>query len=238
MLSLYTRLRRCWHTIPSPVQRALVACPGFEYGKDHFARWSARSAHHDQVYDVAYFDKLDAEASYAANNMAQSIVQLLNPSSVLDVGCGTGALLDALRRYGVIVSGLEYSEAGLARCRQRGLAVQKFDIENHSLAAVSRVEVVTSFEVAEHLPAACADKFVDLLVTLSDTIIMTAATPGQGGTDHVNEQPHEYWIDKIETRGFSFLRELSMDWRHRWSEAGIATFYYKNVMIFRKGSQF
>jgi hypothetical protein len=31
---------------------------------------------------------------------------------------------------------------------------------------------------------------------------MTSAPVGQGGTNHVNCQPKEYWIEKMEKRGF------------------------------------
>jgi hypothetical protein len=35
-------------------------------------------------------------------------------------------------------------------------------------------------------------------------VIMSGATPGQGGYHHVNEQPREYWIDKFAEYGFTY----------------------------------
>jgi hypothetical protein len=52
--------------------------------------------------------------------------------------------------------------------------------------------MVTSFEVAEHIPERLEDRYVDMLCLLGNLIVISAATPGQGGMDHVNEQPHAY----------------------------------------------
>jgi hypothetical protein len=63
---------------------------------------------------------------------------------------------------------------------------------------------------------------------------MTAATPGQGGTEHVNEQPNEYWIEKFRHRGFALDRETTDRIRRDWARAETAGFYHSNLMIFRK----
>jgi hypothetical protein len=89
-------------------------------------------------------------------------------------------------------------------------------------------------EVAEHLPKSCARRFVQLLTALSPLVVFTAATPGQGGVDHVNEQPHEYWIDLFQSQGFQFDHRLSVEWRGQWEAAGVASFYHRNLMIFRQ----
>jgi hypothetical protein len=60
-------------------------------------------------------------------------------------------------------------------------------------------------EVAEHLPARTADRYVKLLSSLSSILVFTAAPPGQGGrtaTDHINEQPPWYWMTKYKQLGF------------------------------------
>ena len=64
-------------------------------------------------------------------------------------------------------------------------------------------------EVAEHLPHAKAELFVDNLVAHGDVILFSAAVPHQGGEHHVNEQPPEYWRQKFKARGydvFDFVR--------------------------------
>jgi hypothetical protein len=61
---------------------------------------------------------------------------------VIDVGCGTGALLEVLKDYGCTCLGLEYSEAGLKMCRSRGLDVRKFDILIRQFSQVMKQYVI------------------------------------------------------------------------------------------------
>jgi len=190
---------------------------------------------HEFIYHEGYYATIDETAKKSSVAMSESIVEFLRPKAVLDIGCGTGALLEALQSRGVVVSGLEYSDEGLKVCRSRGLDVRKFDITADRLPddLLGR-DVVISFEVAEHLAKAFADGFIELLCSAGRVIVLSAATPGQGGTDHVNEQPHEYWIKKLAARGYSFEEGLSQQFRSHWKERNVASWYYQNVMIFRK----
>jgi SAM-dependent methyltransferase len=189
---------------------------------------------HDLMYDDDYYVDVEAHARKASVEIAASVMSDLKPHSVIDVGCGTGALLAALRDRGCEVFGLEYAESGLTLCRSRKLAVRKFDLEHDTFDEGLTFDVAISTEVAEHLPERCADRYIELLTKAAPQIIFTAAFPGQGGRDHVNEQPASYWIDKFSALGFTFNEPLSDEWRRRWKEAGIAPWYWMNAMIFAK----
>src|SRR5271154_6008708 len=89
---------------------------------------------HDNIYDQDYYETIvEADAARSADVMAASIVDRFQSKTVIDVGCGTGALLQAFRKLHCEVHGLEYSEAGLAYCRSRRLSVMKFNIEKDNL---------------------------------------------------------------------------------------------------------
>jgi cyclopropane fatty-acyl-phospholipid synthase-like methyltransferase len=200
-----------------------------------FGRTIARGDElHQETYDAKYYEFIEFTASWSRDAMADAILRDLAPRSAVDIGCGTGALLEALRSRSVQVTGLEYSTAALEHCHQRGLNVRGFDIARHRLPAeLRRLDLAISFEVAEHLPARLANRFVKLLSTASDTVVMSAATPGQGGTNHLNEQPHEYWIRKMLWQGFRLDRDLSLRWRNEW-RGKTADWYHSNVMVFRR----
>jgi 2-polyprenyl-3-methyl-5-hydroxy-6-metoxy-1,4-benzoquinol methylase len=187
---------------------------------------------HDYIYDKIYYDNdVESEAFNSANVMARSMVQCFRPKTVIDIGCGTGALLAAFKGLNCEVKGLEYSEAGLAYCRKRNLSVRKFNIEKDSLGE-EQYDLAVSFEVAEHLPAWSAKRYVKLLCKLSPLVVMSAATPGQGGRDHINEQPHSYWQRKFDVNGYSFDQDTSKKFSKAWRAAGAAFWYCDNVMVF------
>jgi hypothetical protein len=73
------------------------------------------------------------------------------------------------------------------------------------------------------------------LVGFAPRVVFTAATPGQGGgADHVNEQPHEYWIKKFEQRGYDLMEDLSAKWKAEWADRGVAGCYFLNIMVFER----
>jgi SAM-dependent methyltransferase len=193
---------------------------------------------HNWVYDADYFHRMiEMPARRSSPVMAASIVRDLHPQRVIDVGCGTGALLEALRAQGCQVSGLEHSQAALEYCRSRGLDVREFDLEQDSFAAGDQKnwDVVVSMEVAEHLPQAVDERYLELLTSLGPVIVFTAATPGQGGHDHINEQPHEYWLEKFERRGFRRNAPLSDSWRNEWQASGqVQDWYCRNIMVLER----
>lgn len=194
-----------------------------------------RTAAHDDLYDGVYYARQEREMLRSSLGIAASIREgLPQVHTVVDVGCGSGAILAALRDQGIGGKGLDYSEAALAICRDKGLEVIRFDLENPGNTPDWRADLALSTEVAEHLPETVADTYVDFLTSLSDVVIITAATPGQGGTDHVNEQPNSYWIDKFARRGFRHDPAETDTWRADWKARGVDRHRANNVMIFRR----
>ncbi|MGD0272863.1 MAG: class I SAM-dependent methyltransferase [Gaiellaceae bacterium] len=191
---------------------------------------------HDSIYDSDYYkDNVEGPATRSAGRIADSILNDFKAASVIDVGCGTGSLLEALRERGCEVFGLEYAKAALRYCRARGLNVAKFDLKKDVLNENRTFDVAVSMEVAEHLPETVADRYVDLLTRLSRIVVLTAAPPGQGGTSHINEQPPSYWITKFQQWGFEHVEELSQRWRETWEATGdVEWWYHQNLMIFRR----
>jgi SAM-dependent methyltransferase len=198
-------------------------------------RVKAATFPHRWIYDDEYYARdVEAAASASAPVIVRSVMREAAPRRVLDVGCGTGAMLAEFAAAGCTVRGLEYADAAIARCRARGIEVTKFDIEHDSLDDDTAWDVAISMEVAEHLPEKIADPYVDLLCARAPVVVMTAAPPGQGGTDHVNEQPPEYWIAKCAARGFDHDAALTARLRAEWAAAGVTEWYHRNLLVFRR----
>ena len=235
MPSIYRAVRSVYHTVlPESVKDWLRDRSNPLNGPFRRIKLTLeKGAEHDEVYDATYYEGVDEVTRRVAGPIATSVMEKFSPKTVVDVGCGSGAVLLAFKEHGVSGIGLEYSEAALDFCRKRSLQVRKFDLEGQIPTDV-RADVAISTEVAEHLPEAVADRYVDLLCSIADRVVLTAATPGQGGTDHVNEQPNEYWIDKFARRRFSHLEEVTRTWRRAWREQAMSSCYSDNVMVFER----
>src|SRR4030065_628571 len=71
--------------------------------------------------------------------------------SILDVGCGKGDFVDAALSEGYDVGGIELSQPAVDIAQGFGLPVAKLDFFSSAIQDSSR-DVVTMFEVIEHLP--------------------------------------------------------------------------------------
>lgn len=133
--------------------------------------------------------------------LADVFAEVLNhrACSVLDVGCGAALFVLRLRQLGFDARGIDASAGAIASAEedliQRGL-VQQANLTTYEPDEVYDAVICT--EVAEHLPEQYADTLVSLIRKMEpSTIIWSAASPGQGGTDHVNLKPPWYWLDKF-----------------------------------------
>jgi hypothetical protein len=86
-------------------------------------------------------------------------------------------------------------------------------------------------EVAEHLPPELAMDFVNFLCQLSDIILFSAATSGQGGTNHVNEQRLSFWKNLFNNNNFKMYDLIRPQ---IWSNSHISPWYKQNSVIFSK----
>ncbi len=180
-------------------------------------------------YDQSFFQYVNASASAAAKRIVPLLQRPLAPRSVLDVGCGQGAWLAVWQRHGIEdlygVDGSYVDRGRLLfapqRFRPHDLG-QPFDLERS-------FDLVQCLEVAEHLPAHSAGTLVDSLVRHGAVIVFSAAPPGQGGHDHVNERSYDYWRALFLERGYlavDYLRPRVL------ADASIDRWYRYNTLLY------
>jgi SAM-dependent methyltransferase len=124
-----------------------------------------------------------------------------NPTSVLDLGCNVGHWLAEFMDRGVFGLGVDGDNM------MNELVIPDFMAFSQDLTKPFKVDrdfgLVLCLEVAEHLDERYANVIVNTCVAHSDLIFWSAASVGQGGYNHVNEQPMEYWIAKFAARGYA-----------------------------------
>lgn len=203
----------------------------------------------DKAYSRKFFEQRKS-LSWRVPIVVNAILKVLQFKSVIDVGCGNGDLIKGIHdRRGVNCINSEaikcFGIEGSANALPCfiGDYYTNIDVFLRDIRAplqgllIRKADLAICFEVAEHLEHEYADVFVDNLCELSDRILFTAATPGQGGRHHVNCQPFAYWFYKFESRGYRHngkivdqLKEHWKPWRHK---KGIKA-YYNNLMCWER----
>ena len=132
------------------------------------------------------------------------VLQYLCPTSVVDVGCGTGVFLEEFEKRGTdTILGLD-GPATKTVFRPDGSNFLAADLTAR-VELDRRFDLALCLEVAEHLPAESANCLVETLTDLAPVILFSAAHPAQGGQDHVNERWPVYWYRRFAQRGYVAL---------------------------------
>jgi SAM-dependent methyltransferase len=194
--------------------------------------WARRQP---DVYDDAFWD-FHEPGDW--DGFAALILRYCPARSVVDVGCGQGALLDGLRRADPSLTLLGYDSSPTARSRaqSRGLSVDPLDVvaltdaEASALAGrIASFDLVLCLEVAEHIPARYSGKLLTIL-SGAPRLVFSAAHPNQGGQLHVNEQPARYWIDRFAQRGFR-LSPVDEALRNGLQALALPPWYKENIRV-------
>lgn len=89
-------------------------------------------------------------------------------------------------------------------------------------------------EVVEHMEAKYADQIISNITQVSDLLIFSAAVPGQGGSEHVNEQPFSYWEEKLNSRSFFIDQSATDALRRMLRKRKVKSWYSSNISVFIK----
>lgn len=167
----------------------------------------------------------------APREVVPHVMKLVKPLSILDVGCGTGTWLKAFEEMGV----LDYAGMDGDYVKRENLKIAENRFHPIDLGKTwslnRKFDLVVSLEVAEHLPETSADLFVDALARHGESILFSAAIPGQGGQNHLNEQWPAYWQQKFLKHGFYFhdlIRPLI------WNNENVHWWYRQNIFLLKR----
>ena len=180
-------------------------------------------------YTAQYYARLSRGSRTSAAAVVPLVLELIQPTSVVDVGCGIGAWLAEFKRHGVSeVLGVDGSHVPESQLEIEPAEFLTADL-SQPLQLERTYDLAMSLEVAEHLEPAQADQFVESLTQLAPVILFSAAVPFQGGEHHVNEQWPAYWAERFEARGFVALDALRSS---LWDRPEVDWWYAQNLLLF------
>ncbi len=188
-----------------------------------------------KCYDEEFYgDHLDWQGDYLA--VSEWINANLKGEVFGDIGCGNGYVIRNLYKNNKKkVWGVDGSKNFVDFVDKDILSfVERVDLTEKQ--KLSDADVSICLEVAEHIENKFSDTLVENIVsTKPKTIMFTAAVPGQEGTNHINLQPHEFWLKKFENKGYYLNRALSNKFRYDLNDELKATrWYLDNMMILEK----
>ena len=186
-------------------------------------------------YDKDFYRYINTGSTTSAR-VVVPLVQNLIPDriqSVLDVGCGAGAWLEVWASTGSDILGVDgpYVE-------EESLLIAPDNFRAHNLTENfnlgRKFDLAQCLEVAEHLPRESSEQLVANLCQHSDIVLFSAAAPGQGGENHINEQDYNFWRDLFLGQGFQLYDAVRPGLKGKIS---VKPWYRFNAFLFvRKGS--
>jgi len=182
-------------------------------------------------YDKKFYETNYPDSKTSAQIVLNHVLNLIpGIESVVDVGCGTGVWLSVLKEKGVkTIQGYDgdwvLTAEALAIPRECFAAIDL----NKAFKADRKFDLAISMEVAEHLAPESSATFVGSLTQLSDIVLFSAAVPGQGGTNHINEQWPSYWSELFRIENFEVVDLLR---GMIWDDVRIPYWYRQNVLLF------
>ena len=171
------------------------AVSDYPYDAYYFATECGRPYHRDEQW-LQFF-----------GSIADRIVRDIGPSTVCDVGCAMGFLVEGLRQRGVEAFGVDISEYAIRNVHP--------DIQPYCwVGSVTdpfpqRYELIVCIEVLEHLPHHDAEEAVENLCRYTDDIVFSSTPLDFKEATHVNVQPPEYWVELFARHGF--FRDVDFD---------------------------
>lgn len=113
-----------------------------------------------------------------------------NIKSMLDVGCGTGGMVEYAKGIGIDALGVD-GDPHMA-CAH----VVTHDFTQGAYIPDREYDLIWSVEFVEHVEAKFSRNFLETF-KFGKILLMTFAPPNQGGKHHVNLRPASYWTDKL-----------------------------------------
>ena len=183
-----------------------------------------------ELYSSRFYSGQSGDSYAAALTLLPTVLDLVRPSSVVDIGCGTGAWLATCRQLGVgRTVGLEGDWVRQADLRDQAITLVTTDLER-PITVSDRFDLAISLEVAEHVSKGRAEALVEEICRLAPVVLFGAAIPGQGGGfNHINEQCQSYWVAHFARRDYQAIDLLRPRF---WTAHEVPVHYRQNTMLY------
>lgn len=187
-------------------------------------------------YQGDFYQKRHQRTLHSATRVLDTVLKHIPAvKSAVDLGCGVGSWLSVLQARGATdVLGMEGSWVDQAHLVIPKECFREADL-TQPIKVDRKFDLAMSLEVGEHLPRQSAEGLVEALTSMSDYVVFSAAVPGQGGRQHINEQWQSWWAALFSKRGFQAWDVVRPE---IWNDASIPFWYRQNIILYiREGAE-
>jgi hypothetical protein len=140
------------------------------------------------------------------------LIEVYNPKTMLDVGCGAGFSTKYFIDKGIDSMGVEGFLTAINESKIKEF-IHIHDYVESEFLPEKEYDMAWCCEFVEHVEEIYSENFMKTF-SKCKVVAMTHAVPGQPGFHHVNCQPAEYWVRRFEKLGFSYNEKLSIECRN------------------------
>jgi glycosyltransferase involved in cell wall biosynthesis/SAM-dependent methyltransferase len=182
---------------------------------------------YSKLYNEEYFKTKCAGGDY--NNrekwypfyldIAKKIHHTIKPKTVLDVGCATGYLVEALHHFGVEAYGVDISEYAISHVAEEIKPYCKVASITDGIPKdfPQEYDLIVSIECIEHLTEPDGLRVVEILSNATEEIVLSAGSEDFTDDTHINVRPPSYWAAAFSEYGFSDHKTARLDYLPRWA---------------------
>ncbi len=190
-----------------------------------------------KIYNDSFYVSVSSRAQIAARETLHILSKYCYPTRIADFGCGYGTWTNVASNIfpSAQVTGYDFLETIQIAEKINSIngTFIPFDFETNEMD-YPEFDLSICLEVVEHISKECASRHIARMCKSSEVILFSGATPGQGGTGHINEQTQSYWVTEFEKNGFIPLDLIRPQIR---ANREIPSYYKNNILLFVKEEQ-
>lgn len=167
-----------------------------------------------ELYDDIFFKK---RVSYnkRAPVLIKGIIEMYHPLSYIDCGAALGDLVNEALTQNIDAYGLEGTEACFPylQCPKERMLIRDL---TKTISFDRQFDVLTCFEVAEHIEETYVDVFIENICRLSNVLVISICDYGPTTKIHPTVKPHEWWMPKFDKLQYKRCQADETELKQKW----------------------
>lgn len=176
-------------------------------------------------YDTCYYaTHLGGEEGYDWSSeswrnffglVADRLIAVTAPSSVLDVGCAKGLLVQALAERGIDARGFDVSEHAIETAHPD--IRERLSVRSATDPIDGTYDLITCIEVLEHMSDSEAQQAIDRMTAATSRILFSSSPSDFAEPTHINVHDNAAWSAWFADRGFFRRTDVDVSFLTPWA---------------------